>query len=602
MIFMQAVSQKHCALLQIVNGTDIAVLDQATARALVDFEKLPGCQYDLFTRRKELLAAATGHQADKKNIEFAVFFVLYGPQHEQREAGRVLSKARQFLQHPSYMRHGVSKYDNPYMVSFTDLPSTPNTISSAAEHNGELEVEALLNNLDHQGELGAAGVSDIVTKGLKNHQSFGVDFIAQREGRKPSTLPSIWQQERVNGTNCFTHAVTGDKRSRPDPEAIGRILADEMGLGKTLTMPASIVGSLLESRQFAEQNPTLNVKGTLVIAPSILVLEEWLSDIQHHLSADHIRVLKHHGKAKTKRVEDLLLCDVVLTTYSTPVSEFQSEESVLYDANWFRVALDEASNLSARLRWCLTGTPIHNTLYDLGSLVNFLRIGQLESKAAFRKHIVNPIREAQAGSIARLQLLLKSICLRRTTDCLRLPELEEVVQEVQLSPAEPLLYQTVQGHARTETCRFVCTSGNQRQKTFSSERYPLTTGVQPRNRGLKIQQEVRADGSEDGDDNTDFVKLDGSQWYGKCGCDIKMIRNDVGTETGRFTPCNDLLCSDCYVEWEQATTKGPGRGKPRCPICRKTVPKLGASGKKKPLQAELDFQGVIVSHLVEDIR
>src|SRR4051812_1690409 len=89
-----------------------------------------------------------------------------------------------------------------------------------------------------------------------------------------------------------------------------------------------------------------------------------------------------------------------------------------------------AANLSARLRWCLTGTPIHNTLYDLGSLVNFLRISQLESKAAFRKHIVNPIRENQAGGIARLQLLLKSICLRRTTDCLQLPELEEVVQEV----------------------------------------------------------------------------------------------------------------------------------------------------------------------------
>jgi len=112
---MQTVSQKHAMLLQIVQGTDIAALDQATARALVDFEKLPGCQYDLFTRRKELLAAANEHQADRKNIEFSVTFVLYGPQHEQREAGRVLSMARQYLQQPSYIRTGVSKYDNPHM-------------------------------------------------------------------------------------------------------------------------------------------------------------------------------------------------------------------------------------------------------------------------------------------------------------------------------------------------------------------------------------------------------------------------------------------------------------------------------------------------------
>ncbi len=34
-----------------------------------------------------------------------------------------------------------------------------------------------------------------------SHQAFGVDFIAQREGRKPSSLASIWQQQRVNGTN-----------------------------------------------------------------------------------------------------------------------------------------------------------------------------------------------------------------------------------------------------------------------------------------------------------------------------------------------------------------------------------------------------------------
>ncbi|KAK0631419.1 SNF2 family N-terminal domain-containing protein [Immersiella caudata] len=616
MIFMQTVSQKSCMLLQIVSGTDLAALDQGTARTLVGFEKLSSCQYDLFTRRKELLAAVNEHQTGKKNVEFSVHFVLYGPQQEQRAAGRILSKARSFLQHPSYMRPSVSKYDNPHMVCFTDQPSAPNPISNAAEDSVESEVEALFNNLDHQGELGTAGISDIVTTGLKSHQLFGVDFIAQREGRKPSSLPSIWHQERVNGSNCFTHAVTSDRRSWPDSETVGGILADEMGLGKTLTMLASIVGSLPESRQFSEQSPTgLNAKGTLVIAPSILVLEEWLSDIKDR---SH-RILKHHGNTKAKGVEDLLLCDIVLTTYSTLVSEFQNEESVLYDVNWFRVVLDEAhsvrhestqqaraaSNLSTRFRWCLTGTPIHNTLYDLGSLVSFLRISQLESKAAFRKHIVNPIREKQAGGIARLQLLLKSICLRRTTHCLELPELEEVVRRIQLSPAESLLYKAVQDHAKAEHSQLICTSENPNTEAVLLR--AVTRLRRVCNHGtmdLKIQEEVRAEYLEDGDDKTDFVQLGDSQCCGKCGCDIKIISTDVGSETGRYTPCNDLLCSDCYAEWEQATAKRPGKAKPRCPICRKTVPKPGANSKKGHPQTEFDIQGHSskISRLVQDIR
>jgi len=77
---------------------------------------------------------------------------------------------------------------------------------------------------------------------------------------------------RLTPPRSFTHAITGDRRQHRDPEAIGGILADEMGLGKTLKMLASIAGSLVESHRFAGQDTGgsgPNVKGTLVIAPSI---------------------------------------------------------------------------------------------------------------------------------------------------------------------------------------------------------------------------------------------------------------------------------------------------------------------------------------------
>jgi len=263
--------------------------------------------------------------------------------------------------------------------------------------------------------------------------------------------------------------------------------------------------------------------------------------------------------------------------------------------------------LSASLRWCLTGTPIQNTLYDLGSLISFLRISQLESKAEFRKHIAHPISEKQAGSIARLRLLLKSICLRRTTDCLHLPKLKEVVHKVQLSSEESMLYRGIQGRVKSEISHLVSTTGNP-----NTEGMLLRMVTQLRracNHGTmdsKLLQYVGSDDSpQDEDVKMDLVGLGGGRYCAQCSCDVKIISNDPGMETGRLTPCDDLLCSDCYVEWERAVIKNrASRARPRCPICQKTVPKSGAHGKRGPRQDGLNFQGQSskIAHLVEDIR
>ncbi|KAL9626550.1 MAG: hypothetical protein Q9164_007852, partial [Protoblastenia rupestris] len=100
------------------------------------------------------------------------------------------------------------------------------------------------------------------------------------------------------------------------------------------------------------------------------------------------------------------------------------------------------ASLSANFRWCLTGTPIHNSLEDIGSLVAFLRIVPFDNLMAFRKHIILPFeRETQSGT-EKLQQLLDSMCLRRPTTLLKLPEVVEIPRKLSLAAEEKQQYDT----------------------------------------------------------------------------------------------------------------------------------------------------------------
>lgn len=81
-------------------------------------------------------------------------------------------------------------------------------------------------------------------------------------------------------------------------------------------------------------------------------------------------------------------------------------------------------DLTAVSRWCLTGTPIQNRLDDVGTLFAFIRARPFHSLATFRQYIANPYLEGgprRELACQRLISLLDSLCLRRTTELLHLP-------------------------------------------------------------------------------------------------------------------------------------------------------------------------------------
>jgi DNA repair protein RAD5 len=126
---------------------------------------------------------------------------------------------------------------------------------------------------------------------------------------------------------------------------------------------------------------------TLVVCP-VSLLAQWRDETSKHT---HLSCIMYHGADREQNARYLTNYDVVVTSYGTLKSEFRKQQSQnikspLLSVEWYRVFLDEAHfirnrrteqakavfKLKAIRRWCLTGTPIQNSLADMFSLLHFL--------------------------------------------------------------------------------------------------------------------------------------------------------------------------------------------------------------------------------------
>ncbi|KEZ43834.1 hypothetical protein SAPIO_CDS3994 [Scedosporium apiospermum] len=165
-------------------------------------------------------------------------------------------------------------------------------------------------------------------------------------------------------------------------------------------------------------------------------------------------------------VSDLLKYDMVLTTYETHREDFMTsknpETKTLYSYHWYRVVLDEGSlahrirsrgsilhqsalsiSKCAHCRWCLTGTPIHNSLDDYAALLSFLQVPKLSDKREFDRLIAKPVKNKNQYGWGRLQDLVRATCLRRTISgldagILQLPPPKSKIEWIELGDDEPL--------------------------------------------------------------------------------------------------------------------------------------------------------------------
>ncbi len=191
----------------------------------------------------------------------------------------------------------------------------------------------------------------------------------------------------------------------------GGILADEMGLGKTVQTLA-FIQYMVESKY---NGPNL------IVVPTS-VLPNWEREAQKFVPK--LRRLIIYGTRREGMFKQIEKSDLIITTYALLRRDLEEIEK--HDFN--TIILDEAQNIknpntitarsvrriNARMRLCLSGTPIENNLFELWSLFEFLMPGFLGSQHAFQRGIIKPIKDGDTETLDYLRTRVRPFILRRT--------------------------------------------------------------------------------------------------------------------------------------------------------------------------------------------
>lgn len=148
----------------------------------------------------------------------------------------------------------------------------------------------------------------------------------------------------------------------------------------------------------------------------------------------------------------------------------------LFTINWRRVVIDEAQNirnrttrvsraslyLNATYRWCLTGTPVTNTLTDIYSLLRFLKVNPWQDWAKWRDEVFKIEKKNPERASKKVQAILKLVLLRRNKDSelngkrlLNLKPMHINENPVTLSEDERNVYEYIEGKSQQQLSKYI---------------------------------------------------------------------------------------------------------------------------------------------------
>ncbi|KIJ41077.1 hypothetical protein M422DRAFT_229883 [Sphaerobolus stellatus SS14] len=297
-------------------------------------------------------------------------------------------------------------------------------------------------------------------------------------------------------------------RQEKDKVNRGGLLADEMGLGKTVQVIALMVQNQRDSVHNLngqddvtdDEEPEPKERGgqrgkqkskkpknfsrtTLVVVPASL-LRQWKEEIETKCQEGLLKVRIHHGKDKLKATREVRSYDVVIVSYQTLTAEFPSKMrsddmggwlpemgGVLAQMKWHRVVLDEAQvirnrftqsaqaifRLQTKYRWCLSGTPIFNTVSDIFPYLTFCRPGYYNWDY-FNQRVARLENNDPAAATSKANEWLNPLMLRRTKKSKLdgkfilegLPAKDIEIVELEFSEGERRIYDEVDAMVRAK--------------------------------------------------------------------------------------------------------------------------------------------------------
>jgi hypothetical protein len=234
---------------------------------------------------------------------------------------------------------------------------------------------------------------------------------------------------------------------------LGGILADDMGLGKTLQTLA-LLQHVKDIRE-AQDPPTVPHRPFLIVAPTS-VLANWAAEA--HKFAPELKVVTVSdtlGRRGGTLADVTDGADAVVTSYTLLRLDFEAFGA----REWAGLFLDEAQyvknhqskayqcarRIAAPFKVAITGTPMENNLMELWSLLSITAPGLFPNPERFREYYAKPIEKSASNELlGQLRRRIRPLIMRRTKEQVAadLPEKQEQVLEVELSPLHRKVYQT----------------------------------------------------------------------------------------------------------------------------------------------------------------
>lgn len=340
---------------------------------------------------------------------------------------------------------------------------------------------------------------------LLKHQRIALSWMTRKETKSTRCCGGILADDQGLGKTISAIALILKERS-PSSSTVCATKTKEKQT-ETLNLDEDEDGSFIE-----QTNTTKNsvAAGTLVVCPTS-VLRQWNEELHTKVIAEsNLSVLVYYGGNRTKDPIEVSKYDVVLTTYaivsmevpkqplaeeddgqtqtklspnkkrkypptSDETSNSESVDRPLAKLRWFRVILDEAQSiknyktqvaracwgLRAKRRWCLSGTPIQNSIDDLYSYFRFLKYDPFSVFKSFCSQIKAPIQRNPVSGYKKLQLILKTIMLRRTKRTLvkgepiiSLPPKTITLKKVDFTDEERNFYRRLEAESRAQFAKY----------------------------------------------------------------------------------------------------------------------------------------------------